>query len=192
MNEGMGVPITQQLLDSARSQSVQDSYPHLFQNTTDTDYQEACFIRISKSCLFGDLDRYRLGDKKPSNHYGSGFSLAITPQCSTEMFQSIGVKRLHDQIESTVIKSKTALTKKRITDCRKNITTDLDFVLEHPKAEAEYLDYMEKVMQDAKDHIINKIKEKHGMNDQYEKQIVWAAETAKKGEKETRNKNALG
>ena len=47
-------------------------------------------------------------------------------------------------------------------------------------------------MQEAKDYIINKIKKKHGMNDQYEKQIVWAAETAKKGEKETRNKNALG
>ena len=30
------------------------------------------------------------------------------------------------------------------------------------------------------------------MNDQYEKPIVWAAETSKKGEKEKRNKNALG
>jgi len=108
------------------------------------------------------------------------------------MFQSIDVKRLHDQIESTVIKSKTALPKKRVTDCRKNITTDLDFVLQHHNAEAEYLDCMEKVVQEAKDHIINKIKEKHGMNDQNEKQIVWAAETSKKKEKEKRNKNALG
>ena len=74
----------------------------------------------------------------------------------------------------------------------KNIKTDLDFVLEHPKAEAEYLDCMEKVVQEAKDHIINKITEKHGMNDQYEKPIVWTAETSKKGEKEKRNKNASG
>ena len=86
LNEGMGVPITQQLLDSTQSQNDQNVYPHLFQNTTDTEYREACFVRISTSCLFGDLDRYRLGDKEPSNQYGSGYSLGITPQCSTEMF----------------------------------------------------------------------------------------------------------
>ena len=136
----MGVPITQELLDSAQLMYIQDSYPHLFQNTRHTDHSEACFVCICKICLFGGLDRYRMGEKSPSNHYGSGYSLAVTPQCSTESFQSLHAKRLHDQIESTAIKSNSTLSQKRMTDCRKNITTDLDFVINHPHAENEYED----------------------------------------------------
>ena len=47
-------------------------------------------------------------------------------------------------------------------------------------------------MQEAKDHIINKIAGKNGMNDQNDKDIVWAAETAKKGETKKRSRNVLG
>ena len=47
-------------------------------------------------------------------------------------------------------------------------------------------------MREAKDFIINKIETKHGMNEQNDKPMVWAAKTSKKGELEKRNKNALG
>ena len=48
------------------------------------------------------------------------------------------------------------------------------------------------VMREAKDFVINKIATKHGMNEQNDKDMVWAAETTKKGEVEKRNTNALG
>ncbi len=84
-NESLGVPITyeQFCLAQSHSRKGNGAYPFLLGDTTAQDYEEACFVRRCKSCTYGDLDRYRLGDTSTSNDYGSGYLMSQAPGSTT-------------------------------------------------------------------------------------------------------------
>ena len=70
--DGLGVSITPAMLKSTQSRYASNKYQHLFSGTTMTDFCMALFVGSLTSCLYGELDRFLVGDTRGKNNFASG------------------------------------------------------------------------------------------------------------------------
>ena len=93
--EGCGVPITPDMLERVKLRMKSNDFPTFSENTSENQYQESVFVQGCGACSYGDFGRYRLGDTSQSNHYGSGYSVALLQEGNTRVYISQKSENLH-------------------------------------------------------------------------------------------------
>ena len=162
--EGMGVPITQEMLETAKQKNTQNVFPFLLQNTTMQMYEEARFVQSLSSCTYGDLGRRNAGDVTPSNLFGSGYPSIASLRGNINSFTSGPTKRLHDKVSESVASMKSKPSKDDVQDARKNIMSDVDVILNNPKVTKEHIAELEQAFSRVRTKIVDEILNEHGLD----------------------------
>ena len=186
--ENLGVPVTVCQLEIAKNQVSRKNFPKRFPGTSRDDYKEAVWVSQQDSVTYGDLDRYRKGDESVSNLHGSGYEALPGDMIGKKSEEA---DRLQTMIEQSKLQSN-QVTESRLSASRKNMTTNIDFILNHPHVNESHLNELERAVTEATDKIIAQIKEEHGVHIDSEKNITWGAESMRKGEVKKRKRGHAG
>lgn len=190
--EGLGVPITPEMLQAAQQKNTQNVFPFLLANTTMQMYEEARFVQSLLSCTYGDLDRRNAGDVTPSNLFGSGYPSIASLRGNINSFTSDATKRLHAKVSESVASINSRPTRDDVQDARKNIISDVDNILKNPNITKKHIAQLEQAFSQVRVAITDDIFNEHGMDDGKSGDMEWAAETADIGPIEKRFKGAAG
>jgi len=142
-SEGLGIPITKEMLQTAKSRNEMRIYPYMFDNTTHQDHNDAQFVyqRMNGICTtYEDLRVHRCGGQ---DHEDDGIDLGSNSEpyaaalTDTNTHLSPNTKKLHSRIQSSATKPRYGQSPEMRTDSRKEIVSTVDFVLNHPDVDKD-------------------------------------------------------
>ena len=201
--EGMGIPITNEMLLTCKSKNMTkggESFPILFPNTTKAMYEEAKYVSEQHACTYPDLDNFKNRKQVDEESTVGDYEPAIFED-NIDIFQSSNSQNLLSQVERVEIRKDEPSTQEEQTDARKEIITDVDFMIYHPKSCPHTLNILRKGINDAKEKALEyidnqckgngRIKQSENQDGE-QQQMLWAANTSKCGPVEVRKKNHSG
>ena len=202
VNEGLGVPVTDEDLNLVMENSAGKELPALLFDTTQQDYDDANFVKSRLYCTYNDLRSYK---KSKQDGRGGGWmeNDVLSDQgevCGTSGgygHKSPAAKELQKRVRETTKRKEPS--ESRLHNLRKNCVTHIDAFINTNGINDEDADSFEKEVMEARHKYIMRAKKRLEKNVQYDDEksseeirYAWPSETNAIGPIKKAKKNVLG